>query len=48
MTHVTVETRAFGASSRLRDNPELQSALVRITTCLFGALYIAVGAATEY
>lgn len=48
MTHVTVETRAFGASSRLRDNPELQSALVRITTCLFGALYIAVGAATDY
>ncbi len=32
----------------LRANPEFQSALVRITVCLFGALYIGVGAWTDY
>lgn len=38
----------LGLSPTLLGNPEFQSALVRISTCLLGALYIAVGAVTEY
>lgn len=38
----------LGLSPALLGNPEFQSALVRITTCLLGALYIAVGALTNY
>ncbi|RKT43573.1 ATP-binding protein [Thiocapsa rosea] len=40
--------RRFGVKEELTGNPEFQSALVRITTCLLGALYIAVGALTQY
>jgi two-component system, sensor histidine kinase RpfC len=38
----------LGLSPALRGNPEFQSALVRISTCLFGASYIALGAFTGY
>jgi two-component system, sensor histidine kinase RpfC len=38
----------IGLSPQLANNPEFQSALVRISACLFGASYIALGAATEY
>ncbi|HSO82554.1 ATP-binding protein [Thiocapsa sp.] len=38
----------FGVPDGLTGNPEFQSALVRITACLLGALYIAVGALTHY
>ncbi|NCC28096.1 MAG: response regulator [Gammaproteobacteria bacterium] len=41
-------TKRFGLSDELAGNPEFQSALVRITACLLGALYIAVGALTHY
>ncbi|EGV19484.1 ATP-binding protein [Thiocapsa marina] len=41
-------TRRLGVSKELTGNPEFQSALVRITACLLGALYIAVGALTQY
>ncbi len=37
-----------GLSPALRDNPEFQSAVVRITACLFGAIYIGLGALTGY
>ncbi|UHD18285.1 ATP-binding protein [Thiocapsa bogorovii] len=40
--------RRFGVSQGLTGNPEFQSALVRITACLLGAVYIAVGALTQY
>ncbi|SDX53880.1 ATP-binding protein [Thiocapsa roseopersicina] len=40
--------RRFGVTDALAGNPEFQSALVRITACLLGALYIAVGASTQY
>jgi len=40
--------RRFGVSEGLAGNPEFQSALVRLTACLLGALYIAVGASTQY
>jgi two-component system sensor histidine kinase RpfC len=40
--------RRFGVSEELTGNPEFQSALVRVTACLLGALYIAVGALTQY
>ncbi|WP_296809117.1 ATP-binding protein [Thiocapsa sp.] len=40
--------RRFGVSEALTGNPEFQSALVRITACLLGALYIAIGALTQY
>jgi two-component system sensor histidine kinase RpfC len=38
----------FGLPEGLAGNPEFQSALVRISACLLGALYIAVGAFTNY
>ncbi|MBK1644087.1 hybrid sensor histidine kinase/response regulator [Thiocapsa imhoffii] len=37
-----------GGASSLLGNPEFQSALVRISACLIGALYIALGAVTQY
>ncbi|MFB1485948.1 MULTISPECIES: ATP-binding protein [unclassified Thiocapsa] len=40
--------RRFGVTDALAGNPEFQSALVRITACLLGALYIALGASTQY
>ncbi|NCA70922.1 MAG: response regulator [Sphingobacteriia bacterium] len=38
----------LGISRQLLGNPEMQSTLVRISTCLVGALYIALAAATDY
>ncbi|AFL73886.1 ATP-binding protein [Thiocystis violascens] len=38
----------LGVSPELQKNPEFQSATVRITACLFGALYIGLGAWTDY
>lgn len=38
----------MGIPSGLRSNPEFQSALVRITASVFGAIYIGLGAWTEY
>jgi two-component system sensor histidine kinase RpfC len=38
----------LSVSPELRGNPEFQSALVRITACLFGAIYIGLGAWTDY
>jgi two-component system, sensor histidine kinase RpfC len=38
----------FGLSPALLGNPEFQSALVRISACLLGALYIALAAVTGY
>lgn len=34
--------------ARLRGNPELQSALVRLATCVLGGIYIGMGAWTQY
>ncbi len=42
------QERGFGWPAGLRDNPELQSGLVRILTSLFGAAYIGLGAWTHY
>lgn len=38
----------LGLSPALLGHPEFQSALVRLSACLLGALYIAMGAATDY
>ncbi|MCG6898095.1 MAG: response regulator [Thiocapsa sp.] len=40
--------RRFGLPGALGGNPEFQSALVRVTACLLGALYIALAAFTGY
>lgn len=40
--------KRFGVTDALAGNPEFQSALVRMTACLLGALYIALGASTQY
>ncbi|WP_242482314.1 ATP-binding protein [Thiocystis violacea] len=43
-----LETLGDAGASRLRADPELQSALVRILTSVLGGLYIALGAWTSY